>query len=105
VELITPPEIEKLKKLRDELGFGDREHNEVLSELGLTASQFDEMKTSEMRREKECVICLDKPKSFVIFDCMHLCLCEDCVEPWSEKRKKKCPICTKKVTRVTRIFM
>jgi len=104
-ELITAPEIEKLKKIREELGFTEREHNEVLAELGLTPNQFDEMKSSEMRRDKDCVICLENPKTHVIFDCMHLCLCDECVEPYAEKRQKKCPICTKKITRVARIFM
>ena len=26
------------------------------------------------------VLCLDKPKDHVIFNCMHLCLCDDCAQ-------------------------
>jgi len=104
-EMISALEMEKLKKFRDELGFGDREHIEVLTELGMTVEQFDELKSYEMRRDKECVVCLDKPKTHVIFDCMHLCLCEDCVESFNDKRNKKCPICTKKVTKTVRIYV
>jgi hypothetical protein len=98
-EMISVTDQEKLKKYREELRFTDKDHQEALSEIGMSLEEFEKLKTDEQRREKECVVCLDKPRTHVIFDCMHLCLCGDCTE-----QNKKCPICTKKIVQVRRVF-
>jgi len=99
-EMISTTDQEKIKKYREELRFTDKDHNECLAEIGVTPEEFEKMKTNEQRREKECVVCLDQPRTHVIFDCMHLCLCGDC----AMEQNKKCPICTKKVINVKRVY-
>ena len=42
----------------------------------------------------ECVICLDGPKTIVLFPCKHLCLCSKCSVG---NTLKTCPICMKEV--------
>jgi len=42
----------------------------------------------------ECVICLDGPKTIVLFPCKHLCLCSKCSVG---NALKTCPICMKEV--------
>lgn len=71
---------------------------QILKELQLTPKQFEEMKKFRSKGENECVVCLDKPKDHVIFNCMHLCLCEDCVVTVTNKKNAKCPLCSKKIT-------
>jgi len=100
-EIISVTDQEKMKKLREDLNFGDREQLEILAELGVSPEEFDKLKSDEQRKEKECVVCLDRPRTHVIFDCMHLCLCEECT---LQIPSKKCPICTKKVISVKRVF-
>jgi len=99
-DMISTTDQEKIKKFRDELRFTDKDHTECLAEIGVTQEEFDKLKTDEQRREKECVVCLDQPRTYVVLDCMHLCLCGDC----AAEQNKKCPICTKKVITVKRVF-
>jgi len=100
-EIISVTDQERMKKFREELNFSEKEQVEVLNEMGVSTEEFDKLKSDEQRREKECVVCLDRPRTHVIFDCMHLCLCEDCT---AQIPSKKCPICTKKVISVRRVF-
>ena len=53
------------------------------------------------KRDTECVVCLDKPRDHVIMNCMHLCLCEDCAATFQQP---SCPLCSKKVRKIVRIF-
>jgi Zinc finger, C3HC4 type (RING finger) len=74
----------------------------------LAEAEFEAMKNFSgkgggAKRDNECVVCLDKPKDHVIMNCMHLCLCEDCAVDFSEP-KAKCPMCSKRVRKVVRIF-
>ncbi len=55
------------------------------------------------KRDTECVVCLDKPKDHVVMPCMHMCLCEDCAKDFGAKNN--CPMCSKKVRKVMRIFV
>ena len=38
-----------------------------------------------------CVICIDAPKTVVVFPCKHLCLCSMCA---SKQYVRKCPVCS-----------
>jgi intein/homing endonuclease len=40
----------------------------------------------------------------VVHNCMHLCLCEDCVAVLS-KRGSKCPMCSKRITKIMKVFV
>ncbi|KAJ3448675.1 hypothetical protein M0812_01157 [Anaeramoeba flamelloides] len=48
-----------------------------------------------------CVICLENTRSQVIVPCGHSCLCEECAKYF--KRKRVCPICRKKITKILTI--
>jgi len=102
---VTPIDMEKLKKYQEENGIGDKEQLEVLSEIGVSLEQFEQMKVYEMKREKECVVCLERPKDYVIFNCMHLCLCEVCAQTYMQKKSPKCPMCSKKAAKIVKIFI
>lgn len=49
--------------------------------------------------KEECVVCLDKQPQFIVSECGHLCLCEDCVSSVN-----KCPICNHNKTCTIRIY-
>lgn len=42
---------------------------------------------------------------------MHLCLCDDCANSWIQNKgssnvfNKNCPICSKKITQIARIYI
>eukprot|EP00397_Hematodinium_sp_SG-2012_P003209 GEMP01003217.1.p1 GENE.GEMP01003217.1~~GEMP01003217.1.p1 ORF type:complete len:928 (-),score=206.53 GEMP01003217.1:1543-4326(-) len=50
---------------------------------------------------KECVVCLDLPRSCVFNPCGHFACCDACSKNF---KKNKCPICRKKVITVLRLF-
>ena len=66
---------------------------------------------TDLKAACDCVVCLDKPKTYIILNCMHLCLCEDCANSWMKHKgaantfNKNCPICSKKITQIARIYV
>jgi hypothetical protein len=48
-----------------------------------------------------CVICLDKPRSFVLLPCGHLCTCAECT---GKLVNSLCPICRGPVDAVHKVF-
>ncbi|EDV21627.1 uncharacterized protein TRIADDRAFT_59820 [Trichoplax adhaerens] len=58
--------------------------------------------TSDVK-EKECAICMDKPRNCVFRPCNHMCSCIDCAKI-VKKRSDGCPICRKRITEVLRVF-
>ena len=60
---------------------------------------FDEKKAiaeENENHEKMCVICMANEIKWILVDCGHKCVCEDCGEIVKEKYRK-CPICKKKI--------
>jgi len=104
-ELINIQEFQQMKLYREKKKITDSDHLAVLKELNMTVEQFEEMKKfdAKAKGDNECVVCLDRKKDHVIFNCMHLCLCEQCVGTVTGK-SNKCPMCSKKITKVVRIF-
>ena len=62
------------------------------------------MKEFVLKRDEECVVCLENKKTHVISPCMHMCLCADCATGF-EGKNAKCPMCSKKVGNIARIYM
>jgi len=63
----------------------------------------------QAQQERElCVICMDKPKTYLIAPCGHKCLCEDCAESLERQghgdRNKTCPICRVPMQRMFKVF-
>jgi serine/threonine protein kinase len=54
---------------------------------------------------KMCVVCWERPVSFILIPCGHPCLCEVCsTEQGLKKLKKKCPECREKIAQATRFY-
>jgi len=60
------------------------------------------MKEFVLKRDEECVVCLENKKTHVISPCMHMCLCADCAKP--HVIKNKCPLCRTAVQGITEVF-
>eukprot|EP00457_Paulinella_chromatophora_P011443 gb/GEZN01011584.1/.p1 GENE.gb/GEZN01011584.1/~~gb/GEZN01011584.1/.p1 ORF type:complete len:340 (-),score=47.69 gb/GEZN01011584.1/:101-1120(-) len=101
---VTLPEMAKLKHFRDESKISDEMHSSALLSIGLTEKQFDSMKNTAEKSDRECVVCLDNPKEFVVLDCMHLCLCEECMELYQAEKEPRCPMCSKPANKFLRIY-
>lgn len=103
-DAVTAQEQEQLKMQKDRLFITDDEHVQILQELNLTQAEFDAMKQSG-KFDLDCVVCMDNPKSHVIFNCAHLCLCDECADEYKKKPKAQCPMCEKKVVKVVKIYL
>jgi len=85
----------------------DKEHEEVLKELGFTLAKFEEMKsppsgsTTEVR---DCNVCWNAKKCHVALECMHVTLCEECADSENSKKPLKCPVCSIGVREFLRVF-
>jgi hypothetical protein len=96
-DMLTVKAVEALQGYSEENGVSQQQHLATLAELAITPQQFEELKRFDMKGQKfdmDCVVCLDKPRSHVIYPCGHLCLCDNCVV--AVKKKGKCPICQKR---------
>eukprot|EP01006_Ploeotia_vitrea_P036326 TRINITY_DN66004_c4_g4_i7.p1 TRINITY_DN66004_c4_g4~~TRINITY_DN66004_c4_g4_i7.p1 ORF type:complete len:580 (-),score=234.31 TRINITY_DN66004_c4_g4_i7:1030-2769(-) len=52
----------------------------------------------------DCVVCLEKVGNFVVLDCMHMCLCEDCIVHYDGKKSAECPVCRRRVRETRRVY-
>ena len=57
---------------------------------------------------EQCVICFEEDRNIVVFDCMHLCLGEQCADMLATRDAKgdghKCPICGETITKMVKIY-
>lgn len=105
-EQINVAAAERHREERKSRGINDTEHKQALKMINLSEPEFDSMKNFNKgggKLDSECVVCLDKPRDHVVMNCMHLCLCEDCAKDFTDA-KAKCPLCSRKARKVTKIF-
>ncbi|XXQ33617.1 WW domain containing protein [Plasmodiophora brassicae] len=100
---ISPEEDKLLRELRKQEGISDDELNVMLASLGITMSDFDDLKEKGKVPIGMCCVCLENPTEFIILDCMHLCLCSDCQEMIA--KSGKCPQCRAPINKVVRAYM
>lgn len=97
-----------LAEMRRNQKISNEMHRRCLSKCGITEAEFDggaKMETSA-GPVRECVVCMDAPSEYIILDCMHVCLCEQCAEHAGiTKRMKACPTCRKSIKEVRRAYM
>ena len=62
---------------------------------------LNKLQIHDVSQDKLCIICYSNCRNLIIFDCMHLIMCQDCFE---EGEMKECPICKKAVTLSKPIF-
>jgi hypothetical protein len=48
-----------------------------------------------------CCVCLDNSSNFIIFPCLHLCLCQTCS---SKIGKANCPKCRTKIKNIQQVY-
>lgn len=94
---------EQLTMYREIYGISAVEHDRALTDVGISAEQFENIRDCKVSRLNECVVCLTHSKEYVLLNCMHVCLCESCV-PQFQGRGKNCPICGVTVSKVARVF-
>jgi hypothetical protein len=100
---LVTEEMEQVKQYRERNKITTADHAETLKEIGVSLTRFDGLKRFEGKAAAECVICLDKPKDHILTPCMHLCICHDCVP--NLQKQGKCPMCTKKIQQILRIYL
>ena len=64
----------------------------------LIVQQLQEQLERE-RESKQCVVCMDRPRSMMMVPCKHFCACETC-----SSRLRKCPMCNRYFSRVEKIY-
>lgn len=74
---------------------------EILTELEIKKDKHSQQNKSSSD-ESTCVICFTNPREFILLDCGHICLCQDCL---SQLPTKTCPICTKPFRAVNRYYI
>lgn len=89
---LTPDEDMLLAQVRNKLKITDDENKAILSKLGLTEATL-KAKRKDESNGAECCLCLSETASWVILNCMHICLCGACAENLKSKQKKECPKC------------
>lgn len=102
--LLTASAMKAVKSLTQELELTEHERRAAMDFAGI-----DDAKLSRMQQKSEaansfsaeCVVCLDKPRSFIVQPCFHLCLCGDCCKLI---RNAQCPICAVRVQSVHQVF-
>ena len=101
---LTVEEEAYLSKMRDKLDITELEHKETLIEIGWSDREIMEAKQDSLKN-KECVVCLAAPATYIVQDCMHICLCADCSLHYNGIHKDKgCPICKGKIKNVKKTY-
>eukprot|EP00744_Colponema_vietnamica_P004650 GILI01006906.1.p1 GENE.GILI01006906.1~~GILI01006906.1.p1 ORF type:complete len:291 (-),score=20.65 GILI01006906.1:174-1046(-) len=109
LETAAREEAERQRKLEQEM-------SEETEELEKHRKEPKEKVLESESNDALCVVCFEQPKEFLFAPCGHLCLCTECVAPYSaaagngkKKRKKtgsfdSCPICCQDFNAVIRVF-
>jgi len=97
--------IEKIDDYRKENSISDEEHWQCLLAVGISEAMFEKMKdTSTAPSRFACVNCYQNQTDYIMLDCMHLCLCGDCIDQVTEISDPVCPVCKSNVRQARRIY-
>ena len=72
-----------------------------LSRLSAPAPQRPADAESTVATALQCVICMAKERTHLLFPCGHKCLCVDCADP---SVITLCPLCRRPVVGITEVF-
>lgn len=102
---LTADEMYLLQNAKAKLNISESEYRDLVEEAGWTMGDIAEAKTNGGRDlfSKECCICLDGPATYIILDCMHMCLCEECATVQA-KGLKNCPECRATVKAIKKTY-
>ena len=79
------------RQLRAQADLIERQNNKFEELARLTSSNSASSETFNNSLGIECVICLDRAKTIVVFPCKNLCMCNKCA---SKKYVTNCPVCS-----------
>ncbi|ETO23212.1 hypothetical protein RFI_13976 [Reticulomyxa filosa] len=78
-EIITDQENLALEAYRKVHSINDEEQEQALSNLEMRSEDLEDYrKNPEDGGGRKCVACGKGPKEYVVYDCMHVCVCESC---------------------------
>jgi hypothetical protein len=94
-----------LADTRNRYGLTDQDQAQALKELGVSEADFKRCQSKGNSGDissKECVVCMEGVSSHIILDCMHLSVCENCVD--LVKSDKNCPQCRKTFSSIRKVY-
>ena len=85
------------------LNSGERCHLTNIRSLRVPAVAPD---TRHQEEARECIVCLDCPRSHAFVPCGHLSLCNDCAGSYPKARRRafKCPICRNESSLIMKVY-
>lgn len=63
------------------------------------------MENADTDEQRQCVVCLDAPRSHLFVPCGHRCVCGPCAEAVLSDGTSECPMCRSRSTQTLRVFM
>lgn len=96
---ISKKENELVESIKGKLDISQDQHSETLESFGWSLMEYHDVNEEQNPHheiptytKKECCVCLDAEATYIILDCMHLCLCEECADLF-QPGKQNCPSC------------
>lgn len=96
-----------LADMRRSQNISDESHDKILEILGISRAEFEGASGEQGAGPvRECVVCMDAGCTFIILDCMHMCLCGDCAAKAGPNQPMTlCPTCRQPIKEVRRAYM
>jgi len=108
---LSADELRFLAEMRRQRTIKEKQHFQVLNDLGITKERFTAMIKNDRDENKgfagrSCVTCMDASADHVILRCFHLCLCEHCAGELRNMppAKQKCPKCSAAITEIQKVY-
>jgi len=108
---LSADELRFLAEMRRQRTIKEKQHFQVLNDLGITKERFTAMIKNDRDENKgfagrSCVTCMDASADHVILRCFHLCLCEHCATELRNMpaSKQKCPKCAAAITEIQKVY-
>ncbi|XP_022337459.2 uncharacterized protein LOC111133393 [Crassostrea virginica] len=97
----------KVDELRDVMGFFMEYQTFLMQQTDDTSENPDEAVQMEISTsQNNCVVCQEKMSNFIIYDCGHLCICEDCGYQLLSHNDSPsaCPVCRARIRDIIRVY-
>jgi len=106
-EIITDKENLALEAYRKGYQIDDEEHEQALSNLEMRPEDLEDYrKNPEDAGGRKCVACGKGPKEYVVYDCMHVCICESCSKNVGVGGGPGdgCPVCGGDIVKMEKVY-
>ncbi len=105
---VSPLDEQVLTIVREKFRVSEEQHVELLMKKGTTLDQWDAMRSRLLLQKEEhsekihnCVICQQRTSEFLVMNCMHLCICQECS---TQRDMEFCPKCTTRISEIRRVY-